>query len=477
MLRQVEGALQRATSIANLNLHRSSFVPSAEQAEAIREQSQVLEKEYCGISGSNASSAALRTLYSRQLALHRSLLAPVRRLFPEILSSIFSIVVCSMSGFQQLHTAFRIAAVCHHWRVVARGTPSLWALVAVSSVQQFDRYVREFLPLTGAAPLHLKCSCPDVNDAWQRIGSLASRWQTISISGCDSAKLRGAKALTMGNLEQLLISATADSVDLEWSVLDLFLAPRLRTIVLFVDKVLSARQLRCPAPDSLRSLEIITDEQFLFEIAIPAFERYAGTLESLQVHAYSGPLLEYLRSPSPRPFTMTNLTHITVNRSACAILDHVVAPNLRKLALTVAPKYTMTMLLAFLTRPLAPRGLQHLVIDIGLVFVDSNDDVGPWTRCLELLDSLRELDLENSLAEPQLKTLLERLVCRGNEEPPLLPRLRRLEMSPFLKKACRESLTEVYESRKIEKVVDGTTVVAMEDPTVIPRFGMVRRPS
>ncbi|KAJ7701806.1 hypothetical protein B0H17DRAFT_862861, partial [Mycena rosella] len=66
---------------------------------------------------------------SRDLPMKRSLIAPIRRLPPEILLEVFSLAVLMPvvdSGFDPCITVTDIIHVCHYWRIVALDTSTLW---------------------------------------------------------------------------------------------------------------------------------------------------------------------------------------------------------------------------------------------------------------------------------------------------------------------------------------------------------------
>ncbi|KAJ2918341.1 hypothetical protein MD484_g2120, partial [Candolleomyces efflorescens] len=72
---------------------------------------------------------------------HRGVLSPVRRLFPELLSEIFSWcprggpvqhnIVKTPDSFDPLHGPLLLAQICHSWRAVALTTPNLWTTIRI----------------------------------------------------------------------------------------------------------------------------------------------------------------------------------------------------------------------------------------------------------------------------------------------------------------------------------------------------------
>ncbi|TRM56172.1 hypothetical protein BD626DRAFT_466753 [Schizophyllum amplum] len=126
--------LKRAALFANLDLYRRSFVPDFADQAAIAHMSRELSAQG-RIPASNDDAlvaldkdlSALRRQIWRQLALHRSLAAPVRRLPRELLSYIF---VCFAGMY---NPPDRIGLVkCTVARVCCRRT---WYTPAVDSLQ------------------------------------------------------------------------------------------------------------------------------------------------------------------------------------------------------------------------------------------------------------------------------------------------------------------------------------------------------
>ncbi|THV03613.1 hypothetical protein K435DRAFT_747644, partial [Dendrothele bispora CBS 962.96] len=64
----------------------------------------------------------------RRICRYRSLLAPIRRLCPELLSLIFQFACPKTTIKAKINCPlFRVSQVCARWRELARSTPTLWS--------------------------------------------------------------------------------------------------------------------------------------------------------------------------------------------------------------------------------------------------------------------------------------------------------------------------------------------------------------
>ena len=94
-------------------------------------------------------------------------LTPAGRLSPEALTILFShYIAASMQthpnnspNSKKWYAWTKVTHVCHHWRVVALGSPGLWTDIVV----QNQAIVEEFLRRSGSAPLHIKVPAKQPN--------------------------------------------------------------------------------------------------------------------------------------------------------------------------------------------------------------------------------------------------------------------------------------------------------------------------
>ncbi|KAK7019877.1 hypothetical protein R3P38DRAFT_2970731 [Favolaschia claudopus] len=133
---------------------------------------------------------------SRYLVAKQSLLAPIRRLPPELLQQVFMLIVISdtygtitqyLCEFSYTYgallpgkavAAVRLAHVCCYWRAVALNTRELWSTIILRSEHSQFRF---YLSLAKTAPLTVFCSPPV--DKWT-VKTLVRRsryWRTITL--------------------------------------------------------------------------------------------------------------------------------------------------------------------------------------------------------------------------------------------------------------------------------------------------------
>ncbi|KAL1660729.1 hypothetical protein GGF50DRAFT_118677 [Schizophyllum commune] len=111
--------------IATQSMHRSGHVPSSEEVNLLKKCIALLEAE---TSATPSSTSAL----ADQLALHKALLSPIRRLCPELLSYIF--VLAAPEDWYEKKSgtiAHPCTQVCFLWREITTGTPALWSTINV----------------------------------------------------------------------------------------------------------------------------------------------------------------------------------------------------------------------------------------------------------------------------------------------------------------------------------------------------------
>ncbi|KAI5895697.1 uncharacterized protein SCHCODRAFT_02620141 [Schizophyllum commune H4-8] len=130
-----ESLLSRYAGVANLSVHRSGRVLSHNDVALLKENIPLLEEELSRDSESPESSAQLfnASALTDLLALHKALISPVRRLYTEILSEIFLLAIPDGWLEELCGTVIHpCTQVCHVWREVALGTPSLWSTICIN---------------------------------------------------------------------------------------------------------------------------------------------------------------------------------------------------------------------------------------------------------------------------------------------------------------------------------------------------------
>ncbi|THU95030.1 hypothetical protein K435DRAFT_859959 [Dendrothele bispora CBS 962.96] len=78
----------------------------------------------------------------RHIDRYRSLLAPIRKLPPEVLGHIFRLVCTENSAAEKIDCpAAHLSHVCADWRDLARTTPSLWSHISINLYDiQYDPF-------------------------------------------------------------------------------------------------------------------------------------------------------------------------------------------------------------------------------------------------------------------------------------------------------------------------------------------------
>ncbi|KAL1665991.1 hypothetical protein GGF50DRAFT_113626 [Schizophyllum commune] len=408
----VDELLERAASVANLAMLRTYAEPSSIQIAAIEVYTPLLESDLESLHPSDISS---RDRIQAQLDIHRSILAPIRRLPKELLIEIFFTAAYD-SSLHTLLVAATISRVSTVWRHIAHGLTELWTKIVVRSMDDFDRYCELFLPLTRGNLPDLRCDDREILwDLWDRIEAYASRWRSLALEG-RLTTLCDLKVLYMEKLERLVIDAYDAPTSSELSVLDFVVAPRLRHIAFTIDALQSARQLHVPVSRSLTSLVLTSVASFPVTIALPLLQTCADTLQILTIKIRRLPdgADESYPTSASATFVMQALTHLSLVDPACALLNHITAPLTRELVLCTVPAYGTRSLLGFLLRGKPSRNLRIL-----RVYDAQEQDPSAWMPCLRLMDNLRALHFDDLLSN---KDFLEQMIKREGR-PPLLPAL------------------------------------------------------
>ncbi|KAI4519553.1 hypothetical protein K525DRAFT_205792 [Schizophyllum commune Loenen D] len=443
----VDELLERAASVANLAMLREYAEPSPIQIAAINEYTPLLESQ---LSSLPRHDVPTRDRILAQLDIHRSILAPIRRLPREILIEIFFLVAAE-SSLRTLQTATIIARVCAVWRSVVHGLTELWTKLVVKSLKDFDQYCELFLGITTKEkPPGLRCDDPGILSClWDRMEPYASCWGSITLVSRLSM-LPDLQVLYMENLERLVIDAYDAPVSTEISVLDFVVAPRLRHIALTIDALQSTRQIHVPVASRLTSLEIESMSPFPVTYTLPLLQACADTLQSLTLkvrYPLEGPDGSYPTSTSDT-FVMQALTFLSLVDPACALLNHIAAPLVEVLILSNVPTYGSQSLLGFLSRG---RAAQEL-IDLR-VYKPEERDIPAWLPCLQLMDHLEDLHFDDLLSKREFLKLL----VRHPDRRPLLPSLQNVNITDiFLEhEELHDAISEMTRSRAKKTYIGG----------------------
>ncbi|KAI4526888.1 hypothetical protein K525DRAFT_286700 [Schizophyllum commune Loenen D] len=206
--------LKRASSIANIQLHRSGFIPGSAERDVIQTSTSEIHERMLSIDSEIQKLARLRGQLSSQLELNQSLVAPVRRLPSEILSKIFvyhARLAPSLAEQTLITTCTRAAA---------RGTLQLWTPISSTapfpgcSIASGDVFEAQ-LELSGVSPVQLLHTVHDdliLERFLAALGPHSSRWQSVTLRGsCDL--LRSLPKYYLPQLEEASITLEGQTTD------------------------------------------------------------------------------------------------------------------------------------------------------------------------------------------------------------------------------------------------------------------------
>ncbi|KAI5896913.1 uncharacterized protein SCHCODRAFT_01295103 [Schizophyllum commune H4-8] len=181
------------------NMHRALYSPSPGEAAGISERVQRL----------GAASSEMRRVLAcidQQVDLGRALLAPWRRLPPELWQKIFRLIVpCVWDGTRIHHLPDPAAEVCRAWRDLIDDIPSWAGAPFVFEINVYDtpppapglgKVVKKDLAATGDQPLHIRIidhmdddmrsplsyfSEEEGSQVWASICQSTHRWETVEL--------------------------------------------------------------------------------------------------------------------------------------------------------------------------------------------------------------------------------------------------------------------------------------------------------
>ncbi|KAI5896781.1 uncharacterized protein SCHCODRAFT_02615811 [Schizophyllum commune H4-8] len=482
VLASIEEALVSASAIANKQIHRAVHALDDEAASAVAAKAHALR-----LLEQQIDDAARETFGKRvreQLALHDALLAPWRRLPPELLSAIFLLAV--PDGWEDMYASkrnrkLRLDRACYQWRRIARSTPLLWSNLL------FDNYysplpkhitaLKDALEKTAQAPLKVTIRldwCPDVgrvvgwsDEAWALFCPESHRLTKLWLKDIPFAafdKLMGRdfpllEDLTIRCEDQWCRSAGLYDVPLR----PFLLAPRVSRLRIY--HVGPIRLLTLPRAWKLTRLSVNATNTSLTTILSVAVTCTA-TLVSLHVggeHQFGAPLGALPTGwGSPRYFP--RLEELYLGDDANRLSQHVLVPKLRILRLTADPY----------CEPKPEESLQNILDGsegcsslVGLSlkcyqFVSfSHLDV--LLRRLQLLERLYLSDDEyiyDRVLSGVVSRELIHALARDDDNPSsltFLPKLVYIELEyGDLGRSNQGSVERIYTSRQGDRVVDGT---------------------
>ncbi|KAL1710192.1 hypothetical protein EV121DRAFT_193315 [Schizophyllum commune] len=366
---RLEVLAERAAPLADLQLLRSGYVPSAEHAEALRiiiiELEDIIgcikeniracrsHEALALAAGDTALRAASdvdsleedRTRAQRLLRLCKAIMAPIRKMPMEIMVEIFDQVLDNVDFLpDDLHC---ISTVNFTWRTIVLSTPQLWSTVLLHFYSVTDDIPEHRRFAIARAQLRLSADCPlrlrilvynkhvelvRNSDVWKEICAQSHRWKTAEIRTMNSPTFwQNHPPLSFPALETLTLQSPGPHA--------LFLmladAPRLRNLSIGQSDQEIAREVQRLPNLALTSLSLramlLTDCLYIIRQSAPTLQ----TMEILVTAVSVGELRRWKSlkydEPVELPMLQTlRLTHDSTHRFLCQSLT---APALHDLAI------------------------------------------------------------------------------------------------------------------------------------------------
>ncbi|KAI5827919.1 hypothetical protein K523DRAFT_389749, partial [Schizophyllum commune Tattone D] len=363
-------------------------------------------------------------------AVNLSIVSPVRRLPPELLTSIF-FEVAPGSPFERGPLLARtVACVCFTWRAVVLGMPLLWSYISSEQMSPLDSYAAQ-IRRSGDLPLHLRHWQWAENGPRAELLKLlrlhAARWTSIEItSSCATLEAQPMVALPLLQKASIWVEGPATGRKERTPLHFLANTPTLvdLTIRLTGEKAVSIWSwVAIPPFPHLTTLDIgietATWDHPPYTTILAAVRSCMQTLTTLTLDII-GDFHEGMRIRQ----SDGSLLHLErlgdlclMSRAAEVFLPAIESPVLHRLVLAKLPNpdYTqLPALLDFLSRQsLRVKGLILEDIEAG--------DEEMLIRCFERLDDLEELHVIEPYSSALLPVLRQLTVTE--DQRPLLPKL------------------------------------------------------
>ncbi|KAL1710994.1 hypothetical protein EV121DRAFT_274978 [Schizophyllum commune] len=495
-MRTIEEFLDDARTVANMPLHRAAFVPSQQDKAAILKKTTKLRKLEKALSIKVTQLLRDQDAIRAQIALHDALIAPCRRLPPEILSDIFVLALPEHWDDQYAgKRSLNFARVCLYWREVALLTPRLWTSLRFDAMRNpLAKHVNALkaeLAKTAQAPLSLFITMrvnplawlpavpPMKEDLWSRkawslLCAESHRWERAlleQLPGFAYDDVAGRAFPLMQDLA-LYINEEDDEVAYETVPLTAFKdAPNLRS--LFIHYTSPVQPFRLPQTWSLTKLIIQCGDHADVTLApcLNAIMACASTLRSCIISADES----FGDFPAGRePTTFPHLEDLELRHNAIFLGHLMTIPSIKSLRVSAYPDvetYPFDALKSMLARSAGCNSCHFLMLD-GLEPTSADDVVS----CLQLVPHLTDLelkhdeaieDIEHPLITLHLLLALSRDSGRAGALT-LLPDLTRLVVnfgglrSGTYDPDMRDALAELLRSRRSAREVNGVKLAALQ---------------
>ncbi|TRM57148.1 hypothetical protein BD626DRAFT_439970 [Schizophyllum amplum] len=418
---------------------------------------------------------------ARELDINHALLAPVHRLFPELLSEVFIHALQDPFNVQKTDFAVRVlCGVCTTWRAAARATPLLWTSIDLSYITSLeDPLLRLQLQLSGQLPLTVTAKVQD--QAMQLLlvaffdgmsDEDASRVVEITVEddGVVLSQLRSRHLATL-RVADVNIWDTCTQGELGF----LTSAPTVHKLTIGVqyeceddDAALAFPVPVIPDLPCLTHLILAIENEFPVSAFLPAISQLAPVLRVLKMSSFEVSAWEETK---PTVTCEMHVLHtLELQHYTHRFLTFITAPVLHAVTLIgddaqLGKEDPTESLLDLLTRSPCPPLRSFALHD------PMQGSASGLLRCIELMEGLQRLSIEDNeqgvTSSPRLVAVLQRLVCDENT-PPMLPELRSLSVqcrgdkSPCVRSDVAAPLSQVRLSRKDPRVCAGRAVAALE---------------
>ena len=142
--------------MANMDLLRDGVAPSPLDRELVNEYSRLLTTELGRVDACISQTGSARDQIVAQLAIGRSLVAPIRRLPGEILVEIFIQYYKAEKSNPTKMISYAVAPVCYTWWLVARSATALWTNISLGlSAARMRHHLDACVDLSGSRELDI----------------------------------------------------------------------------------------------------------------------------------------------------------------------------------------------------------------------------------------------------------------------------------------------------------------------------------
>ncbi|KAL1682344.1 hypothetical protein EV122DRAFT_203988 [Schizophyllum commune] len=440
--------IERASSVANIALHRQPHAPDNHNASIIKQTADELRSlEHDAELQIQALTARVDAL-RRQIAIHDALLHPWRRLPPEILSEVFRYAAPSNWSAQLVGLRIlNFAQVCHAWRCAAFAMPRLWTTLRF--LPHFNPPVKHVAALradlakTAQAPLEIEM-CMDASsrsgwgerdkrwsdDVWGLLCEQAHRWEDALLKSLPMVAYERLLGRSFPLLHTLAMTVNSDDLAIQLPIQAFENAPRVHNLSITGDSA-PIHPFTLPSNWALTKLSLLFTEACTLAPHVGVILACRDTLR--ECHLTSDAPCANLPPPANFPF----LEWLDLGGNATAFCHVFTAHNLQKLHMDTWNSLddglnAFVALQSMLARSGDCPSLRILTLNS----LESGPQGRDLIASLRSLSSLEELGLQNrdtsDETEPNLITtdLLRAMVRDANDPSSLafLPNLTQLSI-------------------------------------------------